>query len=362
MTKTPDISVIMSVYNGEDYLAEAIESVCGQTFENWELIIINDCSKDSTPAILEQFANRDSRIKVHTNEENLRLPRSLNKALSLARGKYVARMDADDICINTRLQTQYDFMESHPGVSLSSCRFLTLKNGGLSSGGCGLRNDDQSIKALLLVTNPILHPGIIARSEDIKKLKYDTTLTCTEDLELWTRMVMSGMKLEILPEYLMVYRLHDKQITETTRERQHKEVVKIQKTYFSHLLNQMDEKTEDFYINGVYFREKTDSAKLCRFFKLLKSINHQKKLLTKEALEYAMLEIVAEYKRCNISKIELVKILATFNPFFLVKEFKDRKLRARRDGQKCIETAEKIGYRHVSGTVEFPGFSKNEQR
>ena len=79
----PDISVIMSVYNGETYLAEAIESVRKQTFQNWELIIINDCSTDSTGEILADFSLRDERIKVHTNEVNLKLPASLNKAISL---------------------------------------------------------------------------------------------------------------------------------------------------------------------------------------------------------------------------------------------------------------------------------------
>jgi glycosyltransferase involved in cell wall biosynthesis len=92
----PDISVIMSVYNGETYLAEAIESVRKQTFQNWELIIINDCSTDSTGEILADFSLRDERIRVHTNEVNLKLPASLNKAISLSNGKYIARMDADD--------------------------------------------------------------------------------------------------------------------------------------------------------------------------------------------------------------------------------------------------------------------------
>ena len=95
----PDISVIMSVYNGETYLKEAIESVRNQTFKNWELIVINDCSTDSTAEILAELSSRDERIKVHTNEVNLKLQTSLNKAVSLSQGKYIARMDADDICL-----------------------------------------------------------------------------------------------------------------------------------------------------------------------------------------------------------------------------------------------------------------------
>ena len=219
MNIVPKISLIMSVYNGEDYLAETIDSVISQTFTEWEFIIINDCSTDNTSKILAEYGSKDERIKVHTNETNLRLPSSLNKALSLAEGKYIARMDADDICMPDRLQKQYDFMGENPNVDLSSCRFFTLKNGVYSSGGCGGKNDDISIKALLLVTNPILHPGIIAKADVIKKLGYDKNFTCTEDMELWTRFVLSGKKVEILPEYLMIYRLHDKQITETTLDK-----------------------------------------------------------------------------------------------------------------------------------------------
>ena len=134
MNTAPKISIIMSVYNGEDYLSEAIESVLNQTFKDFELIVINDCSTDSTGEILNRFAELDKRVKVHTNEVNLRLPSSLNKAIALAQGKYIARMDADDICLPERLEKQYKFMEDNPHISLSSCRFMTLKNGVISSG------------------------------------------------------------------------------------------------------------------------------------------------------------------------------------------------------------------------------------
>ena len=87
MNQTPKISLIMSVYNGEDYLEEAIDSVLKQSFTDWELIVINDCSTDRTPEILSRYAAQDTRVHVHTNEVNLRLPSSLNKAMSLAKGK-----------------------------------------------------------------------------------------------------------------------------------------------------------------------------------------------------------------------------------------------------------------------------------
>ncbi len=351
----PKISLIMSVYNGEDYLAEAVESVLNQTFREFELIVINDCSTDRTGEILSGFAEKDARVKVHTNEVNLRLPSSLNKAISYAQGKYIARMDADDICLPERLEKQYRFMEENPNTALSSCRFMTLKNGVIASGGCGGKCDAESIKALLLVTNPILHPGIIAKADVIRDLGYDKNFTCTEDMELWTRFVMAGYEVKIMPEYLMIYRLHDKQITETTLEKQHKEVVAIQKRYFAHLLEPMSEEQEAFYIRAVYFRANRDIGKFCEFYKWLKAKNRS---INKTALGYAMFEILAEYKRRGIQKSDLLKGMLAFGLPFLVKEIPARKKRARADGHKCIASAAEIGLKHTGGTLEFPVFSK----
>ena len=348
----------MSVYNGEDYLAEAIDSVLNQTFGDFELIVINDCSTDSTSEILEKYAQLDSRVKVHTNEVNLRLPSSLNKAISLAQGKYIARMDADDICMPQRLERQYKFMEENSHIALSSCRFMTLKNGVITSGGCGGRCDNNSVKALLLVTNPILHPGIIAKADVIRGLGYDKNFTCTEDMELWTRFVMAGHNVEIMPEYLMIYRLHDKQITETTLEKQRREIVAVQKKYYGEFLETMNDDQEKFYVDGIYFRHKTDINKFCEFHKWLKSVNRKTKAFDKEVLNYAMFEILAEYKRKGITKAELLKGMLSFGIPFLINEIPNRKKRAQKDGQNCIKSAEKIGLKHSGGPLEFPTFSK----
>ena len=358
MNTAPEISLIMSVYNGEDYLSEAIESVLNQTFKDFELIVINDCSTDKTSEILKSFEELDNRVKVHTNEVNLRLPSSLNKAMTLAKGKYIARMDADDICLPQRLEKQYEFMVNNPNVALSSCRFMTLKNGIISSGGCGGKCDNESIKALLLVTNPILHPGIIAKADVIRSLGYDKNFTCTEDMELWTRFVISGYDVEIMPEYLMIYRLHDKQITGTTLQKQHKEVVAIQKNYYKALLEAMDSEREKFYISGIYFREDTDINKFIEFCKWLKAVNRKTKSFTDDALNYAMFEILAEYKRKGISKLNLIKAMLAFGIPYIIKEIPQRKKRAGIDGLKCIESAEKTGLKKSGGTLEFPIFSK----
>lgn len=350
----PDISVIMSVYNGETYLKEAIESVINQTFKNWELIVINDCSTDSTAEILLELASKDERVKVHPNEVNLKLPTSLNKAISLCEGKYIARMDADDICLPDRLEKQFKFMEENSDVALSSCRFMTVKNGVYMSGGAGGRCDNNALRAMLLVANPILHPGVICKAEVMKKFNYDTTLTCTEDLELWTRMVMENQKIEILPECLLIYRLHDKQITSTTLERQHTEVLKIQNKFYSTLLKEMDEEMQKFYISGIYFKENADINKFLEYAKWLR--REASASFGAKAVNYALFEILAEYKRCGISKKDVVKAMLTFNPCFLAKEIIRRKKSAIKDIEKCVRVANNKGLKQTAGTKEYPIF------
>ena len=352
----PDISVIMSVYNGETHLKEAIESVRNQTFKNWELIVINDCSTDSTAEILADFSLKDERIKVHTNEVNLKLPTSLNKAISLSCGKYIARMDADDICLPDRFEKQYKFMEENTDVALSSCRFMTLKNGVYMSGGAGGRCDNKALRAMLLVANPILHPGVIAKAEIMKEFNYDTTLTCTEDLELWTRMVMGNQKIEILPECLLIYRLHHKQITRTTLERQHTEVLNIQQKYYGTLLQEIDKEMQEFYISGVYFKEKADINKFLKYAKWLKRVTD--KNFDRNTVNYALVEILAEYKRCGVSKSDVLKAMLKFNPFFLAKEIIRRKQTAQKDIEKCMKVALDLRLKQTSGTKEFPIFEK----
>ena len=352
----PEISVIMSVYNGEAYLEEAIASVINQTFTNWELVVVNDCSTDTTGEILAKIAAQDARVKVHTNEVNLRLPTSLNKAISLSSGKYIARMDADDICLPDRLEKQYRFMEENPEIALSSCRFMTVKNGVYRSGGAGGRCDSGAIRAMLLVSNPILHPGVIAKAEVLKHYGYDTTLTCTEDLELWTRMAMGGEKMAILPECLLIYRLHDKQITSTTLERQHTEVLKIEEKYYAKLLREPDEEQKAFYISGVYFREKADIQKFSAFSAWLKNVGGEK--LGADNVRYALFEILAEYKRCGVAKADVLHEMLRYGPIFLMKELLRRKKAAKRDIRNCMKVAAQLGLRQTAGTKAYPVFEK----
>jgi len=180
----------MSVFNGERYLAEAVESIINQSFRDFEFIIIDDGSEDNTWKILSEYGVRDRRIVLHRNEENIGLTRSLNLGLSLARGEYIARMDADDISLPGRLEWQIQFLDANQeiGVLGGGCQIID-ENGELLSERippC----EDASIKAELLIKNNGLgHSEIMARAELLRKVGgYDETIPYAQDYDLWCRL------------------------------------------------------------------------------------------------------------------------------------------------------------------------------
>ena len=130
------------------------------------------------------------------------------------------------------------------------------------------------------------------------------------------------------------------------------------KKYYGTLLETMNSNQEEFYIKGIYFRENTDINKFLDFYKWLKAVNRKTKAFNNDALNYAMFEILAEYKRKGITKTKLIKAMLSFGIPYLAVEIPERKKRARTDGHRCIESAEKIGLKKTGGTLEFPTFSK----
>ena len=206
----------MSVYNREKYIAEAIESILGQTFTNFEFLIINNCSTDKSRKIILSYS--DSRIKLIDNEINIGLTKSLNKGLGLALGKYIARMDSDDISLPHRLQIQFEFMEKNPHIDICGSWYKLF----------GDRNSiiktpvqDREIKETLFFHNCIAHPAVIIRKNTFDKyqIKYSENYLHSEDYELWCREV-DRLKFANIPEVLIKYRIHENQIGIAKRKNQ----------------------------------------------------------------------------------------------------------------------------------------------
>lgn len=191
----PKISVIMGVYNGAASLDDAIESICGQTYENWEFIICDDCSKDNTVELLETWSKRDPRIKVITNETNLGLAATLNHCLKYASGEYIARMDDDDISYPERFQIQLEFLETHPEYEFVSS-IVDCFDGNEVVRNRFLRKAEPQKRDFLHGTQ-FVHPATIFRKrclENVGGYWEDKITRRTEDYDLFMRLYAAGYK------------------------------------------------------------------------------------------------------------------------------------------------------------------------
>lgn len=204
----PILSILMPVYKVENYIEEAVYSILNQTFRDFELIVLDDCSPDKSLQIVKKIT--DPRIRIYHGEKNVGLANILNIGLKLARGKYIGRMDSDDISDLSRFEMQIHYMESHPDVDLCSCAMELF----------GAKNDIwirssnfEEIKISALFFSPILHASSVWRQKSFEELEFRQEMVPAEDYDLWTRAIAKGLKLINIPEVLYKYRIHPSQIT-----------------------------------------------------------------------------------------------------------------------------------------------------
>lgn len=235
----PSISILMSVYNTkEEYLRKAIESILTQSFTDYEFIIFNDCSDEKTTAILHEY--QDARIRLVENTKNQGLTKNLNAGINLAKGKYIARMDADDISLPDRLKIQFSYMENHPDIDML--------------GGEILFEDIKSVYwryfpqewrqiNLLFMNCGICHPAAFFRTEFLRKneILYNEEYDKAQDYELWTRAFRVG-KMDICHFPILFYRKHSGQISTNidTSIRQKELDIQIRRNLFRELISNAD--------------------------------------------------------------------------------------------------------------------------
>jgi len=207
------ISVIMPVYNGEKYLKEAIDSILHQTFDDFELIVINDCSSDSTEEIIQSYD--DCRIRYIKNEKNSGVAATLNRGLDIAEGEYIARMDADDISLPQRFEKQAEFLDQNPDVAVCGAEVELFGDVENSDTYTVFGKDETKIN--LLFSSCLCHPAVMMRSSVMKNYRYDKTYDKFEDYEMWTR-VMLKHNIDNVHGVLFKYRIHKSQVTQNYTE------------------------------------------------------------------------------------------------------------------------------------------------
>jgi Glycosyltransferases involved in cell wall biogenesis len=204
------VSVILPVYNAERYLSDAINSIVGQTFTDWELVIINDGSTDGSDQIISKFT--DSRIHYYQNEENLGLIKTLNKAITLCCGEYIARMDADDVCLPIRFEKQIDFLDKYPGYAMCGSWVNVIDENSLEKGKIINFTNNEYLQIHLLFSVPFVHPAVMIRADVLRNNLYDETFSHIEDYELWCR-IADKYRVANVPYYLLNYRWHSTNIS-----------------------------------------------------------------------------------------------------------------------------------------------------
>lgn len=208
MSRQPLVSVLMSVHNDLQYLRESVDSILNQTLGDFEFILVNDGSTDGSGDLLKDLS--DPRVKLLANPSNIGLTASLNLGLDLARGKYLARMDADDLSEPPRLQRQVEFLEAHPQIGIVGCSRHLINEEGKTIAIAPAMEDDLAIRWKCLMGNPFAHPTVMIRRRVLLDyaLRYDPSFRTAQDYELWTRLLPCTQAANIA-EPLLRYRLRN---------------------------------------------------------------------------------------------------------------------------------------------------------
>jgi glycosyltransferase involved in cell wall biosynthesis len=217
----PRVTVLVPIYNGAAHFRAAIDSVLAQTFEDFELLLVDDASTDDSVAVVESYD--DSRIRLLRNEHNLGQVPTTNRGLREARGEYVARLDQDDACLPRRLEHQVALLDAQPNVAVVGCGIEYVEPGGRIVSTLEPRIDDFPHFVFLLLANavPLAHSAVMYRREEVTALGgYDESVRLVEDQDLWRRLALRRRDARVVPDILLRYLIHEGQQSRTHHEEQ----------------------------------------------------------------------------------------------------------------------------------------------
>lgn len=233
----PLVSIVMTVYNDIKYIEESINSILNQTYKNFEFIIIDDASTDGTQSLLKQYSITDNRLKVIYNKNNIGFIRSLNKGFKHAKGKYIARQDADDISLPKRLETQVRYLENNQNIGLCGTWIKIIDHNGRFHNKIKKHpSSPYSIQWNLSFFCCIAHSSVMIRTTIIDKNgAYNPKFQFVEDYELWVRLSKTTL-LANIPKFLVLYREHGLNISTTKTKEQEQGTISISKQSISEIL------------------------------------------------------------------------------------------------------------------------------
>ena len=234
---TPLVSVLIPCYNAEKYLESAIRSILSQSYTNLEVIVINDCSTDSSLDLLMRLASEDARIKIVNNEENLKIVRTLNKGVKLCNGEFIARMDADDLALPLRIEKQVDFLLKNPSIDILGTLFNTFTDKHPQKFSLHTNPlHDNELRGYMLFKSGICHPSAMIRKRVFTELElhFELQYLHVEDYAFWSK-ALYKTKIANLGEPLLLYRVHEDQISTLNNKLQQDNKKKIYSIHMERL-------------------------------------------------------------------------------------------------------------------------------
>lgn len=286
MNQDVKISVLIPTYNYAKYLPSAINSVLSQTYKNFELIIIDNCSEDNTVSIIESYKKKDSRIIFFKNDTNIGMTENWNKCLSLSSGKYIKFLNADDVLEKNILKEYVTVLEMDSKVALVTCWkiFIGDRKGIYKQPCIGKMSGNDVIKSTLNTTNWIGEPSLVMfRRENLWNGTFNTSLRWLPDWDMWLRQLQIG-DIYIVPQVLCHIRIHSNQETKNLSSISH--TVFEEYYYYSHYL----EETKTFSIDNGNYLVKQKAIKL--LFRIPKFIRNKQYSLMRKAIKIGFYEMV----------------------------------------------------------------------
>lgn len=317
VSTAPKITVLMPVYNCELYIKEAVDSILNQTFSDFEFLIIDDASTDKTVDIIKTYS--DIRIKLIEKSVNTGLTNSLNYGLTITKGKYIARMDGDDISLPERFEKQIAFLDANPDVVVCGTALKVIDSDVVIS----YPEFHEEIKLGMLKHNCVIHPSVMIRKSvlDEYSMRYDVEKEPAEDYNLWVKLLSWG-KLYNIQEVLIYYRIHHSQVSQ---KRNHIQIVMSIEAQIE-LLGNLNIKCDELKIKVVLrkiFERRTDFL----YKELVFFVNLKKNLLLANV---GFFEPISFKNYLNEIEHKIVKFYffnrVKYNPFLIFKYFKIRQM------------------------------------
>lgn len=322
------VSFIMPVYNGASFLSKTIESILNQTYENFELLILDDFSTDNSIEIIKSFD--DKRIRLFKNKKNEGYIKGLNFLIQNSRGDYIARNDQDDISLPNRIYKQLKLFKRKPELSIVGGQIKTF---GKSQKKISYPTSLSDCRSHLLFNTCLHHPTVIFKRKKIESLinrLYDEDKEPSEDYDLWTRLSLF-LEIENVPDIILKYRIHQNNYSTLHQEKQFENNLIIRKNYFKKYLKMSIKENENILMNKIIYNKdisEKDLYELTVFFNRIKkfSKNHKDFSSINQTISFYWLKSIVNFKSVDFrslklfaKNINLISLKILFNPFYIKK-------------------------------------------